>query len=582
MFCNYSNLIVRGLLAASLLAVSTDAFLSPNVVAHHGSSPLTSSSAWATPRTTAKSTTRRLMFDQLSQAISDVAKNFGVKQRMTEASIKDALRQVRRALLDADVNVDVADTLIEGVRKRSLGTEVIEGVTAEQQFIKAMYDELLDMMGGDSTITPDEQSMLAAPVARLATGSASRPAIILLAGLQGAGKTTAAGKLALYLKEREVDYDKVEEMGEEAKNLLAARLPKRERKVLLIAADVYRPAAIKQLQILGESIGVEVFSQGTEADPVDIVREGIQKSIDEGFDTVIVDTAGRQVVDANLMEELRLIKSVSNAQETLLVVDAMTGQEAASLTAAFDSAVGLTGAVLTKMDGDSRGGAAVSVRGVSGKPIKFVGTGEKTSDLEPFYPARMASRILGMGDVVSLVEKAAAQVSDADALKMQQKMTDASFDFDDFLQQTELVANMGSVAGITKLMPGMGGQLSSKKILEVEARLKKSSSMICSMTKKERANPELLITDVAARRRLLRITRGSGMPLDEGVNFISDFQRMRTMMSRMQKQMGGQDPNGAPDGSNMEEMLPAMGNRAMRRNAKKKRGGARGGGGGFG
>lgn len=523
-----------------------------------------------------------MMFDQLTSAISEVTQSFGGKQRMTEKSIKPALRQVRRALLDADVNVDVADTLIEGVRARSLGQEVMEGVTAEQQFIKAMYDELLDMMGGDSSTAKAGSQQASVPAATLAAGTVDQPAVVLLAGLQGAGKTTAAGKLALFLKEREVDYDKVAEMGEEASQMLTSRLPKRERKVLLVAADVYRPAAIKQLQVLGESIGVEVFAQGTEADPVDIVVAGLKMAKAEGFDTVIVDTAGRQVIDTDLMKELQRMKVAAQPDETLLIVDAMTGQEAASLTAAFDEAVGLTGAILTKMDGDSRGGAAVSVRGVSGKPIKFVGTGEKTKDLEPFYPDRMASRILGMGDVISLVEKAAAEVSDTEALAMQKKMLEAQFDFDDFLKQSELVTKMGNVAGIAKMMPGIGNQLNNSKIREVEARLKKSKAMINSMTKKERQFPELLISDRTGRSRIMRITKGSGMTFDDGVQFMSEFQRMRTMMSRMQKQMGSMDPTAEMDASAMQEMPAMAGNRAMRRMAKKKKKGGRGGGGGFG
>jgi signal recognition particle subunit SRP54 len=508
-----------------------------------------------------------MMFEQLSNAISQVAQSLGPKRRMTEASIQPALKQVRRALLEADVNVNVADTLIDGVRKRSLGIEVIKGVTAEQQFIKAMYDELLDMMGG-AAATPAEDS-LSIPIARLATGAMGQPAVVLLAGLQGAGKTTTAGKLALYLKEREVNYDAVADMGADVSQQVTSRLPKRERKVLLVAADIYRPAAIKQLEILGESIGIPVFSMGTEVNPVDIVLKGIAKAKAEGFDTVVVDTAGRQVIDTSLMNELRAIKKACKADETLLIVDAMTGQEAASLTAAFDAAVGLTGAILTKMDGDSRGGAAVSVRGVSGKPIKFVGVGERTADLEPFYPDRMASRILGMGDVVSLVEKAAAEISDAEALKMQKKMMDATFDFDDFLKQSELVTKMGSLAGIAKMMPGLGGQISASQIKEVEQRLKKNRAMICSMTKKERLNPELLITDPTARSRLIRITKGSGTRLEDGLTFISEFQRMRTMMSRMQKQMGGAMDPSSVMGPGAEENMPALGNRAMRRNAKK-------------
>jgi signal recognition particle subunit SRP54 len=547
-------------------------------------------SGWALPTPTTASyrassssnTALHMMFDQLTSAINDVAQKLGPKQRMTENAIKPALKQVRRALLDADVNIDVADALIEGVRKRSLGQEVMKGVTADQQFVKAMYDELLDMMGGDSNV-PASGAMTSLPAATLATGTASDPAIILLAGLQGAGKTTAAGKLALFLKEREIDYAQVAEMSEEDRQKNAGRLPKRERKVLLVAADVYRPAAIEQLKVLGGQIGVEVYSQSTEDDPVDIVANGIQKAKAEGYDAVIVDTAGRQVIDADLMGELQRMKTVSQAQETLLIVDAMTGQEAASLTAAFDAAVGLTGAILTKMDGDSRGGAAVSVRGVSGKPIKFVGTGEKTADLEPFFPDRMASRILGMGDVVSLVEKAAAEVSDADAMKMQQKMMDASFDFDDFLKQSELLTKMGSVAGIAKLMPGMGGQLDNNQIRDVEARLKKNKSLICSMTKKERMNPDLLVKDASARSRLQRITKGAGLKLDVGQQFMSEFQRMRTMMARMQKQqMGGQMDPSAALGPGADEGMPMMGNRAMRRSSKKKKSAGRGGGGGFG
>lgn len=523
------------------------------------------------------------MFDQLATAISDVAKNIGGRQRMTEKSISNALKDVRRALLDADVNLNVADTLIDGVKKRAIGQEVTKGVTADQQFIKAMYDELLDMMGGDSTVQ-NTGSMSNVPAATLEVGSDGEPAVILLAGLQGAGKTTAAGKLALYLKEREVDYEAVDAMGtEEASKLLTSRMPTRNRKVLLAAADVYRPAAISQLEILGETVGVDVFSMGTDADPVDIAVKAVEKAKAEGYDTVLVDTAGRQVIDEDLMDELKRVKEAVTPKETLLVVDAMTGQEAASLTASFDSAVGITGAVLTKMDGDSRGGAAVSVRGVSGKPIKFVGTGEKTPDLEPFYPDRMASRILGMGDVVSLVEKAAAEVSDADAEKMQKKMLEAKFDFEDFLKQSELVSKMGNFAGVAKMLPGIGGQLDNSKIREVEARLKRSKAMIQSMTKKERENPELFISDKSARSRILRISRGSGNSFENGVGFISEFQKMRTMMSRMQKQMGGM-PGGPSD------MDPAMagqggvqmGNRKMRRQAKKMKKAGRGGGKGFG
>ena len=532
------------------------------------------------------------MFDQLSSALSEIAQNLGgggnKPQRMTEQTIQPALRQVRRALLDADVNVDVADTLIAGVRKRSLGQTVMKGVTAEQQFIKAMYDELLDVMGGSSS---ESSTPGGAPAATLAVGTSTKPAVILLAGLQGAGKTTAAGKLALYLKEREVNYDAVvtdanneQAVDNDETMRIASRLPKRQRQVLLVAADVYRPAAIEQLQVLGRSIGVPVYAEGTDSNPVDIVVNALQKAKAEGFDTVIVDTAGRQVIDQNLMNELQQIQKAAQPDETLLVVDAMTGQEAASLTAAFDATVQLTGAILTKLDGDSRGGAAVSVRGVSGKPIKLVGTGERVADLEPFYPDRMASRILGMGDVVSLVEKAAEQVSDAEAMAMQQKMKDATFDFNDFLKQSELVNKMGSLAGIAKMMPGIGSQLNMDQIRQVETRLKKNKALINSMTPKERQNPELLIKDTTARSRLIRITRGSGMKVEDGMQFVSEFQRMRTMMSRMQKQMVGAGGGDMMDPAALAagEEMPSMGNRAMRRASKKKSKTGRGGGGGFG
>jgi signal recognition particle subunit SRP54 len=521
-----------------------------------------------------------MMFDELSRAITTAAQNqFGLQKRMTEANIRPALRDVRRALLDADVNLGVADALIEGVRRRSLGTQVLEGVTAEQQFVKAMYDELLDMMGGDSSSS--SSSSQSKPAEGIKLGSIENPAVILLAGLQGAGKTTAAGKLALFLKDREVDYVKVAEMpAEETAQMLSSRLPKTNRKVLLVAADVYRPAAIQQLQILGDSIGVTVYSEGKDADPIKIAKNAVAKAKFEGYDTVLIDTAGRQVIDVDLMSELQRIKDAVTPDDTLLVVDAMTGQEAASLTASFDSAVGITGAILTKLDGDSRGGAAVSVRGVSGKPIKFVGTGEKVADMEPFYPDRMASRILGMGDIVSLVEKASAEVSDADAMKMTKKMLDAEFDFDDFLKQSRLVAKMGSLAGVAKMLPGMGNAIDTSRIKEVEARIKSSEAMIQSMNKKERANPELLIKDKTARSRLMRITEGSGLKFEEGLQFVGEFQKMRTMMSRMQKQMGvgGMFP-GDPAFSSP---AAAAGNRQARRASKKKVKSGRGGGGGFG
>lgn len=524
----------------------------------------------------------RMMFDQLSNAISTVVKDFGPKQRITETSIKSALRKVRTSLLDADVNIDVADALIDGVKNRCLGETVIQGVTADQQFIKAMYDELVDMMGGDSSLSTNNMGPIpnAPPASTLAIGSNGNPAVVLLAGLQGAGKTTAAGKLALYLKEREVDYTATVDEdadGSSDEAMTVSRLPKRNRKVLLAAADVYRPAAITQLEILGKSVDVDVFSMGTDADPVDIAKNALEKAKAEEYDTLIVDTAGRQIIDDNLMAELQRIKETIQPDETLLVVDAMTGQDAASLAASFDSAVGLTGAILAKMDGDSRGGAAVSVRGVSGKPIKFVGTGERTPDLDPFYPDRMASRILGMGDVLSIVEKAQAEISDEEVKRMQEKARNAEFDFDDFLKQARLVSKMGSLGSVTKMMPGMGS-ISSEQLISAEKRLKKNEVMIAMMTEEERKNPDLLITDSNARERQQRIAKFSDYPLSDVRQFMSEFQKMRTMMSRMTKASGKTDP--AMAGSDGD--MPTPGNRAARRASKKKKKVGRGGGSGFG
>lgn len=539
---------------------------------------------------TPSSSTRLYMFDQLTSAITDAVSTFaGGKKRLTENNISGALQSVRRALLDADVNIGVTDTLIDGVRRRTVGQELRKGITPDQQFIKAMYDELVDMMGGSSVSGSSSGAM---PASTVAVGSIANPAIILLAGLQGAGKTTVAGKLALFMKEREVMYDDIDTTTTTTNNnmdtKLASRLPKRQRQVLLIAADIYRPAAIQQLQVLGERIGVDVYALGTDINPVQIVQRGLQYAKEQKkYDAIIIDTAGRQFIDQTLMKELKDIKKVSSASETLLVVDAMTGQEAATLTASFDNAVGLTGAILTKMDGDIRGGAAVSVRGVSGKPIKFIGIGEKMIDLEPFYPDRMASRILGMGDIISLVEKASAEVSDDDAMQLQKKMLDASFDFQDFLQQSELVSKMGNIGQIAKMIPGLGGQISNQQIKEVEIRLKKNKALINSMTIKERRNPDLLIIDRTARSRLQRITRGAGLSLQAGQQFITEFQKMRTLMSRMQKQMGGGggglDPAMASGDDAAAVLAASGGNRASRRASKKnaKKGSGRGFGGGF-
>jgi signal recognition particle subunit SRP54 len=328
--------------------------------------------------------------------------------------------------------------------------------------------------------------------------------VILMAGLQGAGKTTATAKLGLHLKEQGF-------------------------RPLLVAADVYRPAAIDQLQTLGRQIGVEVFSLGSEARPEDIAAAGIARGREEGFDTVLVDTAGRLQIDTSMMEEMVRIKEASAPDEVLLVVDSMIGQEAADLTRAFHQQVGITGAVLTKLDGDSRGGAALSIRKVSGAPIKFIGTGEKVEALQPFHPERMASRILGMGDVLTLVEKATKEVELADVEKMQRKLQEASFDFSDFVQQMRLIKRMGSLGGLMKLIPGMN-KIDDGMLKQGETQLKRIESMIGSMTEAERRQPELLAAQPSRRRR---IATGSGHSPADVDKVLADFQKMRGFMQQM-------------------------------------------------
>lgn len=497
-----------------------------------------------------------MLFDSLSDSLSSTVRKLRGVDKITEKNVTEAMKDVKRALLDADVNLRVVNALLKEIKARAIGAEVAKGVEPGQMLVNIMYEELKRVMGENQ-----------APLARRTD---KRPTVILLAGLQGAGKTTAAAKLALYCLNEKDDTDKPT-----------------ERSVLMVAADVYRPAAIDQLQTLGTSIGVEVFSRGTEVDPRDIVRDGIARAEELGVNTVIVDTAGRQVVEDKLMKELEDIKKISEADEVLLVVDAMTGQEAATVTRAFNDAVGLTGAILTKMDGDTRGGAALSVQRVSGAPIKFLGVGEKVERLEAFYPERMASRILGMGDVVSLVEKAKEQMNEEEAKRMTEKMMSAEFDFNDFLKQTKMMNRMGSMAGMLKMMPGMSGMggLSPDKLAQAENKLKVADSMIKSMTKQERANPELLSSSPTARSRLRRIAKGSGRTDTQARDLVKDFGRMRKVMQSMsQRMMGGMGGEGTPEdaveaGMAMGGGMPGGagpppsggGNRSARRKTGKKK-----------
>ncbi|GAB4381297.1 MAG: signal recognition particle protein [Elainellaceae cyanobacterium] len=430
------------------------------------------------------------MFEALSDRLDAAWKKLRGQDKISETNIQEALREVRRALLEADVNLQVVKDFVADVQEQAQGAEVFAGVNPGQQFIKIVYDELVSVMGETNV-----------PLAEADTA----PTIVLMAGLQGTGKTTASAKLALHLR-------------------------KQERNALLVATDVYRPAAIDQLVTLGKQIGVPVFEMGSDANPVEIARQGVAKAKAEGVDTVIIDTAGRLQIDESMMAELAQIKETVQPHEVLLVVDAMTGQEAANLTRTFHEQIGVTGAILTKMDGDTRGGAALSVRRISGQPIKFVGVGEKVEALQPFYPDRMASRILGMGDVLTLVEKAQEEVDLAEAEKLQEKILTANFDFTDFLKQTRLMKNMGSLTGIVKLIPGMGGKISDDQLRQGEAQLKRVESMINSMTPEERSNPDLLSSSPGRRRR---IAKGSGHHLDDVSKLVKDFQKMRSLMQQM-------------------------------------------------
>jgi signal recognition particle subunit SRP54 len=472
------------------------------------------------------------MFDALADRLDDAWKKIRGQDKISKSNIQDTLNEVRRALLSADVNLQVVKAFVADVEKKALGEGVISGVNPGQQFIKIVYDELVKVMGESNV-----------PLAQ----ADQPPTVILMAGLQGTGKTTATAKLALYLR-------------------------KQERSCLMVGTDIYRPAAIDQLLTLGKQIDVPVFEMGTDADPVEIARQGIEKGKELGVDTVIVDTAGRLQIDSDMMGELARIKDTIKPDDTLLVVDAMTGQEAANLTYTFHEQIGITGAILTKLDGDSRGGAALSVRQVSGQPIKFVGVGEKVEALEPFYPDRLASRILNMGDILTLVEKAQEEIDLADVEKMQSKIMEAKFDFNDFIKQMRLLKNMGSLGGVLKLIPGMG-KISGADLAKGETQLKRTESMISSMTKAEKADPDLLAQSPSRRRR---VAKGSGFNEKDVSKLVQDFTKMRSMMQNMGRGMPGMGmPGMGMPGMGMPGMgMPGMGGypeQGRRKKPKKKK-----------
>ncbi|MEH2000087.1 MAG: signal recognition particle protein [Nostoc sp.] len=456
------------------------------------------------------------MFDALSDRLESAWKKLRGQDKISQSNIQDALREVRRALLEADVNLQVVKDFISEVEAKAQGADVITGVRPDQQFIKIVHDELVQVMGEENV-----------PIAE----APEQPTIVLMAGLQGTGKTTATAKLALHLR-------------------------KLDRSCLLVATDVYRPAAIDQLVTLGKQIDVPVFELGSDADPVEIARQGVERARAEGVNTVIIDTAGRLQIDEEMMAELARIKATVQPHETLLVVDAMTGQEAANLTRTFHDKIGITGAILTKLDGDSRGGAALSVRKISGAPIKFVGVGEKVEALQPFYPDRMASRILGMGDVLTLVEKAQEEFDLADAEKMQEKILSAKFDFTDFLKQLRMLKNMGSLGGLIKMIPGMN-KLSDDQLKQGETQLKRCEAMINSMTRQERHDPDLLASSPSRRRR---IASGSGYRESDVTKLVGDFQKMRSLMQQM-GQGGFPGMPGMFGGGGMGNAFAGAGNR---------------------
>lgn len=428
-----------------------------------------------------------MAFEGLSERLENSFKKLRAKGKLTEADVKEAMREVRLALLEADVNYKVAKEFTNKVTERAIGDDVMENLTPGQMVIKIVNEELTELMGG----TESRLSIAKHP-----------PTILMMCGLQGSGKTTHSGKLALKLK-------------------------KDGHRPLLVACDVYRPAAIKQLQVVGSQIDVPVFEMGT-INPVNIAEEAIKHAKDHGYDYVIIDTAGRLHIDEALMEELQNIRSTVHPNEILLVIDAMTGQDAVNVAKSFNESLGIDGVILTKLDGDTRGGAALSVRAVTGKPIKFVGTGEKLENLEVFHPARMASRILGMGDVLSFIEKAEMALDEKKAAELEKKLAKNKFDFNDLLDQFEQIERMGSLKDTIKMIPGIGKQIKDEDI--DERAFDRLRCIIYSMTKQERANPEIINP---SRKR--RIAAGSGTSVEDVNKLMSQFKQMQKMV----KQVGG-------------------------------------------
>ncbi|MBO5677086.1 MAG: signal recognition particle protein [Bacteroidaceae bacterium] len=453
------------------------------------------------------------MFDSLSERLERSFKILKGEGKITEINIAEALKDVRRALIEADVNYKVAKNFIDTVKEKALGQNVLISVKPKEMIIKIVHDELAELMGGETA----ELNLQ------------SRPSVILMAGLNGAGKTTLSGKLALLLK------------------------TKKHRNPLLVACDVYRPAAVEQLRVLAEQIEVPIYMNLESKDPVQIAREGVLEAKSKGYDTVIVDTAGRLAIDEELMQEIAAIKDACQPDETLFVVDAMTGQDAVNTAKEFNDRLDYDGVVLTKLDGDTRGGAAISIRTVVNKPIKFVGTGEKMEALDQFHPSRMADRILGMGDIISLVERAQQQFDEKEARKLQEKIQKNKFDFEDFYNQIQQIKKMGNIKDLASMIPGVGKAL---KDVDIDDNAFKSiEAIIQSMTPKERHNPDLLMRQAT---RKTRIAKGSGTSIQDVNRLIKQFDQMRKMMKMM---TGGNMRNMMSQMKQMQQMQQMQGMR---------------------
>ena len=434
-----------------------------------------------------------MAFESLSDKLQNVFKNLRGKGRLTEADVKAALKEVKMALLEADVSFRVVKQFISAVQERAVGQDVMNSLTPGQMVIKIVNEELVKLMGSETT--------------EIHLKPANEITIIMMAGLQGAGKTTTTAKIA-------------------------GKLKAKGRKPLLAACDVYRPAAIKQLQINGEKQGVPVFSMGENHKPADIAKAAVEHASKNDQNVVILDTAGRLHIDEDMMNELVEIKEAVEVHQTILVVDAMTGQDAVNVAGMFNDKIGIDGVILTKLDGDTRGGAALSIRSVTGKPILYIGMGEKLSDLEQFYPDRMASRILGMGDILSLIEKAESQVDEEKAKELSQKLRKAEFDYNDFLDQMNQIKKMGGMSSIMNMMPGMG----QVKDVEVDEKaMDRVEAIILSMTDKERTNPDLMKN--ASRKQ--RVARGAGVDISEVNRIVKQFDQMKKMMKQLPGMMGG-------------------------------------------